>query len=84
MATVKTAISMEEALFREIERLARMMHLSRSRFIAKAAQEFIRKHHSRRLLEQINEAYELPLDAQETDRLAREKNLHRKSAKGAW
>ena len=57
MATVKTAISLQESLFEQAELLAAEMKISRSRLIAIALEEFIRRHQNRLLLEKINAAY---------------------------
>ncbi|NEP44555.1 MAG: hypothetical protein F6K35_37220 [Okeania sp. SIO2H7] len=66
MATVKTAISLQESLFEQAEALAAEMNVSRSRLIAIALEEFIRRHHNRQLLEKINAAYaEIPPSAEE-------------------
>ncbi|GGA21237.1 hypothetical protein [Okeania sp. KiyG1] len=66
MATVKTAISLQEYLFEQAETLAAEMKISRSRLIAIALEEFIRRHQNRLLLEKINAAYE---DVSETEAL---------------
>ncbi len=58
MATVKTAISLQESLFEQAEALAAKMKISRSRLIAMALEEFISRHQNRLLLEKINAAYE--------------------------
>ncbi|MGB3513263.1 MAG: hypothetical protein WBA93_29430 [Microcoleaceae cyanobacterium] len=58
MATVKTAISLQESLFEQAEVLAAEMKISRSRLIAIALEEFIGRHQNRLLLEKINAAYE--------------------------
>ena len=57
MATVKTAISLQEYLFEQAEAIAAEMNISRSRLIAIALEEFIRRHQNRILLEKINAAY---------------------------
>ena len=57
MATVKTAISLQEDLFEQAEAIAAEMKISRSRLIAIALEEFIRRHQNRILLEKINAAY---------------------------
>ena len=57
MATVKTAISLQEYLFEQAEAIAAEMRISRSRLIAMALEEFIRRHQNRILLEKINAAY---------------------------
>ncbi len=64
MATVKTAISLDESLFARVEELACEMQVSRSRLVALALEEFVRRRENQQLLEQINAAYE---DSPETD-----------------
>jgi metal-responsive CopG/Arc/MetJ family transcriptional regulator len=56
MATVKTAISLEDSLFKEVEALAKKMKVSRSRLFALALEEFLRRHQNQQLLEQLNAA----------------------------
>ena len=67
MATVKTAISLQEYLFEQAEAIAAEMKISRSRLIAIALEEFIRRHQNRILLEKINAAYG---DISDTETLA--------------
>jgi len=63
--TRKTAISIDENLFKKAERLAREMRVSRSRLIAQAVEEFLRRHENLRLLQRINGAYETEPDSEE-------------------
>jgi len=58
MASVKTAISIEEPLLEEVNVLARNLKVSRSRLFALAVQEFIRRHRNMELLQSLNEAYD--------------------------
>ena len=58
MPGVKTAISLEKNLFDQINKLAKEMHVSRSRLFILAAKDYLKKHESRNLLDQINTAYE--------------------------
>ena len=58
MATsVKTAISMQEELFKEVNNLAEKLHISRSKLFVIAVQEFIKKNETHQLLSQINNAF---------------------------
>jgi len=57
MANVKTAISIEEPLFEEVNELASEMAISRSFLFSLAVQEFIQRHRSQKLLDAINTAY---------------------------
>jgi len=84
MANVKTAISLQEPLFREIELLAQELQISRSRLFALAAEAFIQRHQNRKLLQAINDAYDdLP---DETDQLLAQKRRqrHRRLVEEQW
>ena len=65
MAHVKTAISIEESLFREADELADEMNTSRSRLIEMAICEFVHRQKSKKMLEEINSAYDDTPDAEE-------------------
>lgn len=58
MATVKTAISLEDTLFAKIDDLAKELNLSRSRLIALAAEAYVEQYQNQRLLDAINNAYD--------------------------
>jgi metal-responsive CopG/Arc/MetJ family transcriptional regulator len=78
MANVKTAISLQESLFEQAESMAREMSISRSRLFTLALEEFIRRYHNRRLLEQINAAHEGEPDPEEEAALRAMRRKHRK------
>jgi hypothetical protein len=84
MSTVRTAISMQESTFRKVDRLARRMKISRSRFFARAAEEFIRRHQGRELLENLNKVYGQGPDEGEKAFLERARSLERRRVKGTW
>lgn len=65
MASVKTAISIDEALFKQLEDLAREMKVSRSRLFALALKEYLRRRRIRDLQEKIDAAYAEPMDEAE-------------------
>ena len=77
MAHVKTAISIEESLFREAEALAGKLGISRSQLFARAIEEFIRERENRELLERINAAYADGLDEEEKELLERYRDYYR-------
>jgi len=62
---IKTAISLDESLFEQVEALAKEMNMPRSRLFALAVREFIERHENEQLLEAINAAYEEGPDAEE-------------------
>lgn len=55
--TVKTAISLDSSLLSRIDEAAGELSISRSRFLAKAAEDLVRKFENLKLLNEINEAY---------------------------
>lgn len=84
MAQIKTAVSLDETLYEQIETLAHDMKVSRSRLFAMALQDFLRRHETERLLEAINKAYEdEPAQIPQTLRRGM-RRIHRKVAEGEW
>jgi len=65
MSGVKTAISLDEALFKEVDTMAHQMHISRSRLFVLAIEDFIKRRESQALLDKLNAAY---ADLQEEER----------------
>ena len=65
MSTVKTAFSLDEALFERAERAAREMSVTRSRLYAEAIREYLERRRSRILFEQLNRAYSDGIDHEE-------------------
>lgn len=75
LASSKTAISLEPLLLDRIDDLARELKVSRSRLLALAAEDFLRKHENARMLAQIELAY--------ADEPTREEQHVRKAARAA-
>ena len=68
MATsIKTAISMQEELFKEVNNLAEELHVSRSKLFVMAVQDFIKKKENQNLLSQINNAFSDHPDSEEAE-----------------
>jgi metal-responsive CopG/Arc/MetJ family transcriptional regulator len=84
MEHVKTAISLQKALFEQVETLAHEMHISRSRLFVLAVEEFIRHHESQQLLERINTAYADAPDPAEQVLRRRMRHHHRHVIEGEW
>ncbi len=79
MATsVKTAISLQEDLFKEVNRLASELHVSRSKLFVLAVQDYIKKEESKNLLNQINNAF---CDAPNSDEITVQSKMRAKQAK---
>jgi len=57
MPTVKTAVSLDEKLFRQADEAARKMHISRSRLIGLALQELLARRRSEEIVRRLNEVY---------------------------
>ncbi len=57
MSTVKTAISIQDGVFHEVENLAKELHVSRSEIFSKAVQEFIEKQKNIKTLKTLNKVY---------------------------
>ncbi|MEA1921424.1 MAG: CopG family transcriptional regulator [Pseudomonadota bacterium] len=86
MATsIKTAISMQEELFKEVNKLASELHVSRSRLFVMAVQDFIEKKKSHDLLSQINNAFNDHPDSEEIKIQSKmRKKQARKLEKESW
>jgi metal-responsive CopG/Arc/MetJ family transcriptional regulator len=84
MGNVKTAISIQEPLFKKAEALARELNISRSRLFVLAVEEYIRRHQNQELLERINSAYEDEPDPAEIRRLRSMRRSHRRIVDGEW
>ena len=57
MGSVKTAVSLEPALFKELEAAAKKAGESRSAVIAHALRKYLRDEETRRFMDSMNEAY---------------------------
>jgi len=84
MATVKTAVSLQEVLFEQVKALADEMKISRSRLFVLALEDFIRRHQAQQLLERINAAYEDAPDPSEQTLRRRMRRQHRQIVEGEW
>ena len=85
MATVKTAISIEEDIFREVETMTRKLHISRSQFFSQAAKCMIERKENAGLLRRINEAYGgLHESEEEKTQRVRERKYAMKRIRRRW
>ena len=84
MSTIKTAISIDESLFEQAEALAQDLKVSRSRLFVLAMEDYLRRHHNREILEQINAAAEDQSDTAEQARLTQMRHLQRQLLHGEW
>jgi len=71
MAHVKTAISLDESLFREAEEWAGKLGVSRSQLFARAVEEYVRRRENEELVRRLDEAHADGLDDEEKEHLER-------------
>jgi len=80
---MKTAISIPDEIFEEVDKFSREHRYSRSEVFAMAVKEFLEKLKSKELLDALNEAYSEPESPEETTVRERSKRYYRKKiAKG--
>ena len=80
---MKIVISVPDALFHEVERVAREGHSSRSEVFVAAVREYVEKRKSRKLLNELNEALTVAERAEEyAVRQQSKKRYARKVLKG--
>ena len=76
MAHVKTAISLDESLFREAENWAGKLGVSRSQLFARAVEEYVRRHEDEDLVRRLNEAHADRPDEEDEEALRHGQALH--------
>ena len=84
MANIKTAISIQDTLFEQVEQLASDRKVPRSRIFALAVEEYLKRQENLRLLAKINEAYEDAPDTAEQNRLGHMKASQQRILEGEW
>ena len=75
---MKTAISIPDKLFREIEGITKECNCSRSQVFVMAVREFLDRRETRSLLERLNDAYEETEIPEETRSKQQAKRYHAK------
>ena len=81
---VKTVISLDGALLREAEGVARRLKVSRSRLFATAMEEYLERRTNRELLVAINAAHSGTDDAKDVRLRRVRQTRHRKAMQGQW
>ena len=83
--TIKTAISLDQALFEEAETLATTLKVSRSHLYGMALRDYLRRQENRTRLEQLNRVYgeAAPPVADPGPAQARTRS-HRTLVEGTW
>lgn len=84
MATIKTAISIQESLFDQVNDLAEELQIPRSQLFALAVEEFIKRYENRSIFETLNKVYDGAPDADEEALLERQRRQQRHLVEGQW
>lgn len=84
MTAVKITVSFDKGLLERIDQAADELHLRRSRLLARAAEEFLSDHTSRKLLERFDRAYADPPTEEEKELRRRRRHQHRRTVEGSW
>ncbi len=84
MAIVKTAISIDEAIFRQAEEVAGILNVSRSRAFALAMQDFAKRQRSEQITRQINEAYTSEAESEDREIVRRMRSAYRPRVETEW
>jgi metal-responsive CopG/Arc/MetJ family transcriptional regulator len=84
MAIVKTAISVDEKLFKEAHRMARKLGIPRSRLFSMALEEYMRQEENKVLLQRLNQAYAGGSDQAERKAMGAMRRKQRAMVEGGW
>ena len=80
--TIKTSISIEESLYRQVQKLAEEMNVSRSHVFAAAIRSYLRQRQNQMLLEELNAAYPEPASTVEKRVKQAWRRRHRRKVAG--
>ena len=84
MASVKTAISIQESLFDQVNDLAEELQIPRSQLFTQAVEEFIKRHENRRIFEALNKVYAAAPDPAEEALQEGMRRQQRQLVEGQW
>ena len=85
MAYIKTAISIDEDVFKDVQRVIHKIHISRSRLFEIAARDWLKKQQQKLLIQQINSAVEQDtFDEQDRRQMELMRDHQRKLVQGKW
>jgi len=85
MATIETAILIQDSLYEQATALANEMQISQSELFVLALEEYLQRNRNRRnLLQSINEAYADDLDPSEQAMLERMRRHQRQLLEKEW
>jgi metal-responsive CopG/Arc/MetJ family transcriptional regulator len=80
---MKTAISMEDDLLAEADRLARRIGISRSRFLSLAVRDYLTRYRQEQMTQRLNEIYRQS-NAEDAVLTQRMKAKFRQAVKDRW
>lgn len=78
MSQIKTAISIHQSIYQQMEKLSRDLKISRSRVYEMAAREFLKLSRDQQVTDQLNQVYANDADPEDDELLARLKPYYRK------
>ena len=84
MPNIKTAISLEQSLFQQVDELACSLKISRSRVFALAAEELFKRRHSDALTHHLHAAYPIAAGEEDQEILRQIRGTHRRLAEAEW
>ena len=84
MSRVKTAISLDAPLLQQIDAVAAELRMPRSRLLAEAAREFLKRYQNAKLLDALNKAHASGPTDKEIERRRAWKRQHRRRVEGEW
>jgi len=84
MSSVKTAISLDALLLQQIDAVAAELRMPRSRLLAEAAREFLRRHQSSKLLAALNKAHANGPTDEEIEQRRAWKKQYRRRMESEW
>ena len=84
MPTVKTAISIQESLFQQVDEVARQLDISRSKLFVTAVEAYLQRYENQELLKAINSAYDDLPDQAELEQRDAMRRRHRDIVEGTW
>ena len=81
---MKTAISINDQLLRDVDETARSMGTSRSQLFSLAASEFLERRRREQMLQRLNELYASGMEPAEKSLLKEMKKKVRRTVKERW
>ena len=84
MSLVKTAISLNEDLFKKANKLSAEMEISRSRLFQFAIESYIRQYENKQILDRLNKIYSGEPTPEEEKLQKSMKDYHKRMVKDKW